>query len=417
VGAGYSFGGNPMLDDFFELFFGERPGSPRMPERHYKQRSLGSGFIVSADGHVVTNNHVVEDADEITVKLSDEREFKAKVIGRDAKTDLAVIKLEKASNLTPVQWGSSGNMEVGDWVVAVGSPFGLQQTVSHGIISAKGRVIGAGPYDDFLQTDAPINPGNSGGPLANLDGQVIGVNTAITSRSGGSEGIGFAIPSDLAVGIYDQLVKKGKVTRGWLGVQIQELDDDLREYFQLPKDRDGVVISSVMDDGPADQAGFKSGDVLIDFDGKPVVAVRDLQRVVAETGVGRKVKARVWREKAVKTLSVTLGDMDEASGSPVEEVKARSSIGLKVRGLRPDELAHYGLDKRLGVVVEEVEAGSPAEEASLRKGDLITEVDHEAIHGTQTFSQVVKSLKKGKTYILKVKRGKGSHYVRLRPAD
>ena len=407
------FGGG---DPFFDRFFGG-PGSPygAPQERSFKARSLGSGVIIdAAQGYVLTNNHVVEDADEIKVKLSDKRELDGEIVGRDPKTDLAVVKLKKASGLQAAPFGDSDAIEVGDWVLAVGSPFGLEQTVSHGIVSAKGRVIGQGPYDDFLQTDAPINPGNSGGPLVNLRGEVVGINTAITSRSGGNEGVGFAIPSNLARRIYQNLVKQGKVTRGWLGVQIQELEPSLAGYFGLPDSAKGAVIADVMPEGPARKAGLREGDVITEFDGKPVDGVRELQKNVAEAPVGRPVSLKIWRDKAWKTLAISVGDMAQfdAGAAPAGSgAKAKAKLGLSVRALSPDEAGERKLEA--GLMVEEVEPGSAADEAGIRPGDALTELNRARLTSPAEFSRLAAKLHAGDTAVLRINREGRNLYLSL----
>ena len=395
---------DPYFRDFFDRFFGG------MPQQNYKQDSLGSGFLVDAEkGYVLTNNHVVDKADKIQVKLFDGREFTGKVVGTDPQTDLAVIRLMDApSGLVAAKLGNSSAAQVGDWVVAVGSPFGLEETVSHGIISAKGRVIGEGPYDDFLQTDAPINPGNSGGPLVDLKGEVIGINTAISTQSGGSEGIGFAIPIDMARDVYEQLTTRGKVVRGWLGVSIQELTPDLAQHFRVPQGQKGVVVADVMDGGPADKAGLKDGDVLTEFGSAPISDVRQLQRVVAETGVGSRVPAKVWRDGAFKTLSVEVGrkkdDSGEEEGSQGGEVD-RPRLGLLVKPAPK------------GVEVEQVEPDSPADDAGLQPGDLILEVGNDKILSPAQFKHLVDRLKPSQTVVLQVSRDGHNLYIGLKMPD
>jgi serine protease Do len=401
---------DPFLDQFFGRFFGEGPHR----EQLFRQRSLGSGVIIdAAKGIILTNNHVVEDADEITVKLHDKRELEAEVVGRDPKTDLAVIRLKSPpKDLQAAPFGDSDAMEVGDWVLAIGSPFGLEQTVSHGIISARGRVIGAGPYDDFLQTDAPINPGNSGGPLVDLEGRVIGINTAISTRGGGSEGVGFAIPSNMAQKVYAELAEKGRVTRGWLGVQIQDLDAPLARHFGLKEDAKGVVIADVMESGPAREAGLRPGDVLLRFDGKPVTEVRELQRLVAETPVGRKVKLGLWRDKAAKTLTLTVADMsdhDAESASAGRREAEAPRLGLQVRALSPDEMRERRLD--WGVLVEQVEPGSAAARAGLQRGDVILELDKARISTPSELGRLAARLKAGDAAIVRIQRGPRSLYL------
>jgi serine protease Do len=281
-GQGSPFDRNFGGEDFFERFFGD------IPQRQFKQKSLGSGFIISHDGYIFTNNHVVEQADKILVKLSDGKEYEAKVIGKDAKTDIALIKIKPSDNLPIVETGDSDKLRVGDWVIAIGNPFGLEQTVTAGIVSAKGRVIGAGPYDNFIQTDASINPGNSGGPLINLNGEVVGINTAIVASG---QGIGFAIPINMARDVIPQLEKSGHVTRGWLGVGIQEVTPALAKSFGL-KEEKGALVSQVSKGGPADKAGIEQGDVILEFDGKTIAEMKDLPRIVASTPVGRTVAVK-----------------------------------------------------------------------------------------------------------------------------
>ena len=302
--AGRCFG---TSSDPFEKRDPNNPFGEGMPGREFKQRSLGSGFIIDAEGFIVTNNHVVENADQIKVRLFDEREFDAKVIGRDPKTDLALIKIEGANDLVPLKLGDSERAEVGSWVLAVGSPFGLEQTVTAGIVSAKGRFIGAGPYDDFIQTDASINPGNSGGPLLNMNGEVIGINTAIVAQG---QGIGFAIPVNLAHNIIAQLKEHGSVTRGWMGVGIQDLTPELAEYYGL-KNQKGVLVTQVFPENPADKAGIKTKDVIIAVDGKPVGTGRELSSAVAGMPIGKEVPVKLLRDGKEKTVKVQLSERKE----------------------------------------------------------------------------------------------------------
>jgi serine protease Do len=426
------FGGDPFFDRFFggqgqgqgqggDDGNGQGDGSENGNgggEETFQSRSLGSGVIIDAkNGYVLTNNHVVEGADVIKVKLSDSRELDGEIVGRDPKTDLAVLRIKNATGLSAASFGDSDAMEVGDWVLAVGSPFGLEQTVSHGIISAKGRVIGEGPYDDFLQTDAPINPGNSGGPLVNLNGEVIGINTAITSRSGGSEGIGFAIPSNVARKIYGNLIKDGKVTRGWLGVQIQDLEPDLATYFSLPAGIKGVVVSDVMPDGPAIQAGMREGDVITDFNGHKVESVHELQRSVAEAPVGQPMPVRVWRNGAYKVLSIKIGDMAsfDTETAKVGVEKARAKLGLVVRSLSPAEMGEGKAQN--GVVVDEVQQGSAADDAGIQPGDLITEFNKVRVNSPSEFANLAKDLKAGQSVVIKLRRGDSNLYLSLHLPD
>ncbi|MEK9726060.1 MAG: Do family serine endopeptidase, partial [Rhodospirillaceae bacterium] len=305
--------GSPF-EDFFKEFFDRN--SPQ--QRSRRATSLGSGFIISKDGYVVTNNHVIADADEITVILHDDTRLPAELVGRDTKTDLAVLKVKAEIDLSPVGFGNSDAARVGDWVVAIGNPFGLGGTVTAGIISARGRDINSGPYDDYIQTDASINRGNSGGPMFNLDGQVIGINTAIFSPTGGSVGIGFAIPATTAEPVIAQLMKNGSVQRGWLGVHIQAVTDEIAETLGL-KEASGALVASVIKDSPAEKGKIKAGDVILTFDGKKVNEMKALPRIVAETEVGRKAPVIVWRDGGRKTLQVAVGELDEEA-----EVAART---------------------------------------------------------------------------------------------
>ncbi|HTB21169.1 MAG TPA: Do family serine endopeptidase [bacterium] len=407
---------DPFMNQFFGRFFDQTQPNPQ--SQWFKQSSLGSGVIVDAkDGYVLTNNHVVDGADAITVKLADKRELPGVVVGRDPKTDLAVVRIKDASNLTEAPFGDSDAIEVGDWVLAVGSPFGLEQTVSHGIISAKGRVIGDGPYDDFLQTDAPINPGNSGGPLVDLSGAVIGINTAISTQSGGSEGVGFAIPSNLARQIYRELVAKGKVVRGWLGVSIQDLDASLAARFGLAKDAQGVLVADVMDQGPAKDAGLESGDVILAIDGKTVEGVSELQREVAAAPVGGEVQLKVWRDARARLIKVKVGDMgrfdnDSDEGQAAADDSASTPrLGLQVRALADDEVQQN--DGEAGVVVTQVDAGSPAEDAGIQAGDVIVELGRSHVASPGQLEGLVRRLKAGDGVVLRVRRNGRSLYLTL----
>src|SRR5208283_5198560 len=338
--------------DFFKRFYGD------IPERQMKQQSLGSGFIVDKEGYIITNNHVVEGADEIRVKSSDGREFKAKVIGRDKKTDLALIKISSIfKDLPTLTLGDSEKERVGDWVLAVGNPFGLEHTVTQGIISATGRVIGAGPYDNFLQTDAPINPGNSGGPLVNLRGEVIGINTAIVSSG---QGIGFAIPSNMAKTIISQLKTKGKVVRGWIGVSIQNITSDMVQPLGL-KGTDGALVGDVVPGGPADAAGLKRGDVIISFNGKSIKDMSDLSREVANMPVGRTVDAKILRGGKAIDVKITVTEMNDeklALGRSAPEGR----LGIRVDDITPRWRAELGIRDKTGALVTNITAGSLADE-------------------------------------------------------
>ncbi|HEU4439404.1 MAG TPA: DegQ family serine endoprotease, partial [Methylomirabilota bacterium] len=376
-------------------------------------RSLGSGFIVNPDGYIVTNNHVVDGASQIRVKMDDGRELSGKLVGRDPKTDLALLKVE-ATGLPVIPFGDSAELRVGEPVMAIGNPFGLEQTVTTGIVSATGRVIGQGPYDDFIQTDASINPGNSGGPLINSRGQVVGINNAIFSQSGGSVGIGFAIPINQVKPVVTQLAATGKVTRGWLGVTIQPLTPELAKGFQMSENA-GALVASVQPDSPAARAGVKTGDVITQFDGKKVAHSSDLPRLVADTPVGRKVGLTVIRDGKPVTLDVTVAQMQEpgqqvASASGEEGKRA---LGLTVESITPEQAKQLQLHGSRGVLVRGVRSGSPAENAGIRPGDVITEVDHQAVPDVAHLEQVLDKHPKGAPIVVMINRDGSSLYVAL----
>jgi serine protease Do len=392
-------------EEFFRRFFGETP------EREQLQRSLGSGVIVDASGIVLTNAHVVERASEIEVVTSDGKKHKAKLVGVDRRTDLAVLRLQGGGPYPAATMGDSEKIKVGDWVLAIGSPFGLQQTVTAGIISAKGRAIGqGGPFDDFIQTDAAINPGNSGGPLVNMSGEVIGINSAILSRSGGNVGIGFSIPANMAKQIYTELAAKGRVTRGWLGVSIQPLTPELANGFGL-KDVKGVLISDVVQDSPADKAGVAAGDIITEFDKKKVDTPQDLQKVVANTPPGKGVPIKVWRDKTEKTLEIKIGDTPEENVALKSTNKSKSLLGLEVRPLTPDIAKQLNLRAQEGVLVFSVEEDSPAGEAGLQRGDVIREVNRQRVRNVQDFERATKDVKEGDRVTVLLQRGQQSLYV------
>lgn len=411
--------GSPF-EEFFKEFFDRNQGDNG---RARKATSLGSGFFVGADGYIVTNNHVIQDADEITVILQDDTRLKAELIGRDPKTDLAVLKVKTDRKIQGVEFGDSDKSRVGDWVVAIGNPFGLGGTVTAGIISARGRDINAGPYDDFIQTDASINRGNSGGPMFNLDGEVIGVNTAIYSPSGGSVGIGFAIPSSAAKPIVNQLIKNGEVKRGWLGVHIQQVTEEIAESLGLDKP-EGALVADVIKDGPAEAATIKAGDVILRFDNKRVSEMRALPKIVADTETGREVEVVVWRNGSRKTLKVSVGVLDDAT-----EVAARGSrdkkaltrdldeMGITLMALTDDSREHYKLSKEAkGVLISKVEGDGPAAEKGVRQGDLIVEVSQEEV---TTPNQVVKKVNDAKdagrkTVLFLIEGQNGLRFVALR---
>ena len=368
----------------FEEFFRERRGE--QPQRR-RESSLGSGFIIDSSGYIVTNHHVIDGADEITVLLHDGTSLEAEVIGSDEKTDLAILKVANGKPLPAAEWGDSDKTRIGDWVIAIGNPFGLGGTVTAGIVSARERDIKAGPYDDVIQTDAAINRGNSGGPMFNLDGRVIGINSVIISPSGGSAGIGFAIASNLARNVIEQLRDYGRARRGWLGVRIQTVTDELAEGLRLDN-ATGALVASVTEEGPAEAAGIEQGDVILKFDGRDVTEMRKLPRMVAETGIGKAVDVVVWRKGEEVTLQVELGELDEEEMAAValgkEPVEKKSSLveslGLKLAQLTPELRTQFELGEDLeGVVITDVEAEGTAAEKGLRPGDIIVEVDQEEV--------------------------------------
>ena len=375
------------LDEFFRDFFDRQ----RRGEGPRKATSLGSGFVIDASGYIVTNNHVIEGADEIMVRLHDNTELKAVLVGTDDKTDLALLKVEPKTPLIAVDWGNSDETRIGDWVLAIGNPFGLGGSVTAGIVSARQRDINAGPYDDFIQTDASINRGNSGGPMFNMDGKVIGINTAIYSPSGGSVGIGFAIPSNLARNVISQLRSFGHARRGWLGVRIQSVSDELAEGLRLPTVT-GALVANVTQGGPADKAGIRQGDVILEFNGRAIDEMRKLPRVVAETPIDEKVPIVIWRQGERTTLDVVVGELDEtaevaAADQPsqpkTEQGPAAGDIallGLAVTEITDSLRQQYKLEADLaGVVVTIVADGGAAAERGIQAGDVIVEVDQKAV--------------------------------------
>ncbi len=396
------FGQNDPFNQFFKRFFGEGPRTVR---------SLGSGFVINQNGYVVTNNHVVDGATEITVRLSDGRELPAKVLGRDPKTDIALLKIE-ATGLPVIPLGDSSQLQVGEPVMAIGNPFGLEQTVTTGIVSATGRVIGEGPYDDFIQTDASINPGNSGGPLLNTHGQAVGINAAIFSQSGGSIGIGFAIPINLAKSVVAQLGESGHVVRGWLGIAIQRLTPELGRSFNLA-DTHGALVASVAEGSPAMKAGIKPGDVIVEYNERQVARSDDLPRAVAETPVGREVPITVVREGQRLTLRATIAKLAEPEQQAALEGDSKASLGLAVQPLTPALARELGLPDRRGVVVREVKDGSPAENAGIERGDVIVEVDHHPIASVEDMKRALDKHSKGKPVLLLVHRGDAKLYVAI----
>jgi len=410
------------LDEFFRDFFGEKgaPGGPNPPPS--RVASLGSGFIVDPSGHIVTNNHVIANAEQITVTLSDDTTLQAEVIGRDAVTDLALLKVEPKALLPAASWGDSTKARVGDWVLAIGNPFGLGGTVTSGIISATARDIHSGPYDDFLQTDASINRGNSGGPMFNLSGEVIGINTAIFSPSGGSIGIGFAIPSAFARPIIDQLKATGKVERGWIGARIQPVTDDIAEAVGLDKSR-GAMIGAIDAASPAAQAKLQPGDVILAFDGKPIERSRQLPRLVADTAPETVVKLSVWRDGKDQEVEIKVAALNPNRPAPPppepEKPKPPPSIdalGLKLTKLTAELRKQFSLPETAkGVVITEVPQNSPGAAQGLRPGDLVVAVGHDAVRSLEEMQQKVAAAKKSgrKNALLRVEREGNTRFIAL----
>ncbi|WDP88618.1 MAG: Do family serine endopeptidase [Desulfobacter sp.] len=399
---GSPFGGNQRgLEDFFGPYLRQQP-------KNRTERSLGSGFIIDKKGYIVTNNHVIKDADEIKVILHDNKEYDAKIIGTDPMTDLALIKIE-AKGLTPLKFGSSSDAAVGSWVVAIGSPFGLEQTVTAGIISAKGRIIGSGPYDDFIQTDASINPGNSGGPLLNLDGEVIGINTAII-KSG--QGIGFAIPSDMATGIIGQLTESSSVSRGWLGVAIQSVSKEMAEYYGLEEGQ-GVYVAKAYEDNPAYKAGIRQGDVITGIDGKKIESSRDLTLTIANLKVGQKIKVALIRDGREKTLSVKLGERpDKVTDDGAQGISDYDSFGFMFKALDDEIGSQMGYPPGLkGLVVTRIKPGTLAAQSGVRVGDLLVEVNHAKTKTGKDYAKAIKKINKGETAHMLFRRGNSQVFV------
>ncbi len=409
--------------EFFERFGQQQPGRP--PQER-EVTSLGSGFVIDPSGYIVTNNHVIDEAEEITVTFSDDSKYKAKIVGRDTKTDLALLKIEAKKPLLAVTMGDSDTLRVGDWVLAIGNPYGLGGTVTQGIISARQRYINAGPFDDFLQTDASINRGNSGGPLFNGRGEVIGINTAIFSPSGGSIGIGFAVPTALAAPVIAQLKEYGRTHRGWLGVKIQEVSEEVAESVGLGKPR-GALVIEVSKGSPADKAGMKAGDIIIAFDGREVTEMRFLPRMVAETKIGKTVPVTYWRKDDYRTVKLTVGELEEPEDavradkedkdkSRPKQAGVETVMGMDVVPLTPALRNDYGIDeKQEGLVVLDVDPATEATKRGLRPGDVLADVNGEPI---KTAADLKKAFtvarKQGRKFALvKVVRGQETAFITL----
>ncbi|BAU73036.1 HtrA protease/chaperone protein [Metapseudomonas furukawaii] len=405
----------PMLREFFER---NMPPAPRGPQggRQREAQSLGSGFIISQDGYVLTNNHVVADADEIIVRLSDRSELEAKLIGADPRTDVALLKVE-GKDLPTVKIGKSDDLKVGSWVLAIGSPFGFDHSVTAGIVSAKGRSLPNENYVPFIQTDVAINPGNSGGPLFNLDGEVVGINSQIFTRSGGFMGLSFAIPIDVAMGVADQLKSEGKVSRGWLGVVIQEVNKDLAESFGLDKPA-GALVAQVQEGGPAAKGGLQVGDVILSLNGQPIVVSADLPHLVGNLKPGSKIELGVVRDGSRKTLDMAIGALPEdgeemaAAGQGVE--RSSNRLGVSVVELTDEQ--KKALDIQGGVVIKEVQDG-PAAMMGLRPGDVITHLNNQSITSSKVFTQVAKDLPKNRSVSMRVLRQGRASFITFKLAE
>ena len=414
----FNFPPGSPFEEFFEQFRNQRPGDSDQ-DQPLRPLGIGSGFIISSDGYIVTNHHVVDKADEITVTLADGEEFEAELMGSDSKTDLALIKVKSNKSLPYVRWGDVDQSRVGDWVLAIGNPFGLGGTATTGIISAIGRDIRSGPYDDYLQVDAAINQGNSGGPLFNLAGEVIGINSAIYSPTGGSVGIGFSIPSDLAQNVINQLQDTGHVARGWLGVQIQSLSRDLAEGFGL-EDDSGALISSIVPESPASKSDFEPGDIIIEFDGKQIEKMRDLPRIVAETNAGRTVDVEIIRDGKRKTVSVTIDPLEEdttALARTAPDVHESDPLGAELASLTDELRQRYRIDEEAdGVVVTSVSRGGLAAENGLAVGDVIQRIGRAAVEDPDDVTEALEdAMEDGRdTVVVLFSRGGSSSFVPFR---
>ena len=409
-------GQREQFRDFYDKFFRQQPGPRR--DKSPRRGGAGSGFIIDADGHILTNNHVVEGADELLVNLDGDKEYTATLIGTDPKTDLALIRINREDgDNTPfpyLRMGDSDKLEVGEWVVAIGNPFGLSHTVTVGVVSAKSRNIGAGAYDEFIQTDASINPGNSGGPLINIKGEVIGINTAIISgpAGGGNVGIGFAIPVNMAKSILTDLREKGKVIRGWLGVMIQKITPDLAKSFSLA-DKNGALVGDVIPEGPAAKAGIKRGDVIVEFNGQEVSNMEQLPKIVAQTTPETNVNVVVVRDGKPMTLDVRIAILKDGDVK-VAKLPSLDSLGMQGQDITPDLARSLNLDSEEGVLVSDVTAGQSAAEAGIRRGDVITEIDRKPISNMVEYKRSLGTLKKGRTVLFLIQRGGTTIYIAVR---
>ena len=393
-------------DDFFERFFDQ------MPQGDTPSKSLGSGFIIDKEGYIITNNHVIEGADEIRVKLSDQEEFEATIVGKDKKTDIALIKIAPPPGLPVVTLGDSDSLKVGEWVMAIGNPFGLDQTVTVGIVSAKWRKLGMGPYEDFIQTDAAINQGNSGGPLFNTRGEVVGVNTAIFSTSGGNIGIGFATPINLAKSVVKQLKEKGRVVRGWLGVIVQTVTPDLAKSFGLDQ-KEGALVADIDAAGPAATAGIRKGDIIVAFNGTPIKEMDQLPLLVAQTPVGSKGELTIIRDGKKISKAVEIGELKDEEGIAQADEGGSDDIGMELSDITDALARRYDIEEAEGVLVTFVEPASPAAQAGVRPGDVITQVNRKDILNLEDYNKCLSDARKQKKdkILLLIARGETSQFV------
>ncbi len=402
-GFGNRWGRKKPFEDFFDQFFGG------IPRRQFKQKSLGTGFIINKDGYILTNNHVVENVDEIKITLSNQKEFEAKVVGKDPKTDIALIKIDSWKELPIVNLGDSDKLEVGEWVIAIGNPFGLEHTVTSGIVSAKGRVLGAGPYDDYIQTDASINPGNSGGPLFNLRGEVIGINTAIIPEG---QGIGFALPINLVKEILEDLKEKGEVTRGWLGLVIQKVTPGLAKSFGLDEPV-GALVSEVVPGSPAKEAGLQQGDIVTEFNDEKIENYSELSREAAKSRPGAKLKLKVLRNGKEKELTVIIGTFPKDERHAYMTGKVSSRLGMQVENITQQLQNYFALEDNKGVVITKVEPDSPAEEAKIKAGSVIVSMNKQAVPDVDTYRKILAGAKPGDTLLLLLKQGTRTVYLTI----
>ena len=421
VGGFPGMEGDEQMQEFFKRFgIPLMPGMPGMPgqggapQPDYKSQSLGSGFIISSDGYVLTNAHVINEADEVIVKLADKREFKAKIIGADKRTDVALLKID-ATGLPKVMIGDSAKLKVGEWVAAIGSPFGLENTMTAGIVSAKGRALPQENFVPFIQTDVAINPGNSGGPLFNLAGEVVGINSQIYSRSGGSMGLSFAIPIDVAIDVSNQLKANGKITRGWLGIAIQEITKELAESFSM-KNTNGALVAGVEKNGPADKGGLEAGDVITKFDGKPIGVSSDLPRVVGSTKPGKIAAVEILRKGSAKTLNIGVGEMpSDGSETAAPSTKPNGKVEANKIGLTLKELTvqqKKKLNGKNGLLV--VESVGAAAQAGIRRGDVSLGLNNSESQSVEQFNKQINAVAAGKTVAVLVQRGEATLYVPIK---